>query len=85
MTDYHWKNCSQRILGLYTKNWGIKVCHLRKKFDSARALLLKGKILPAELFLKKFVLLNLLTSSHNIKSAVEKPKTPHSGFLESTN
>ena len=33
-------------------NWGIKVCHLRKKFDSARDLLLKDKILPAELFIK---------------------------------
>ena len=67
-------------------NWGIKVCHLRKKFDTARDLLLKDKILPADLFIKKkFVFLNCLTSSHNIKRTVEKPKTPLSGFLESTN
>ena len=66
-------------------NWGIKVCHLRKKFDSARDLLLKDKILPAEHFIKNVCLLNFLTSSHNIKRAVEKPKTPHSGFLKSTN
>ena len=33
-------------------NWGIKVCHLRKKFDSKRDLLLKDKILPAEFFIK---------------------------------
>ena len=65
-------------------NWGIKVCHLRKKFDSARDLLLKAKILPAELFIKNVCLLKL-TSSHNIKRAVEKPKTPHSRFLKSTN
>ena len=66
-------------------NWGIKVCHLHKKFDSARDLLLKDKILPAELSLKKFVFLNFLTSSHNINRVVEKPKTPLSGFLKSTN
>ena len=40
-------------------NWGIKVCHLRKKFDSARDLLLKDKILPADLFIKKVCLLKL--------------------------
>ena len=34
-------------------NWGKKVCHLSKKFDTARDLLLKDKILPAELFIKK--------------------------------
>ena len=34
-------------------NWGRKVCLLRKKFDSARDLLLKDKILPAEIFIKK--------------------------------
>ena len=53
-------------------NWGIKVCHLRKKFDSARDLLLKDKILPAELFIKTFVFLNFLTSSHKIKRAETK-------------
>ena len=31
--------------------WGIRVCHLSTKFDSARYLLLKHKILPAELFI----------------------------------
>ena len=34
-------------------NWGKSVCHLQKKFDSARDLLLKDKILPAELFIIK--------------------------------
>ena len=29
--------------------------------------------------------LNFLTSSHNINRVVEKPKTPLSGFLKSTN
>ena len=66
-------------------NWGIKVCNLCKKFDSARDILLKDKILPAKLFIKKFVFLNLFTSSHNIKKAVEKSKPPHSAFVESTN
>ena len=33
-------------------NWGIKVCHLRKKLDSAREILLKDKVLPAEFFIK---------------------------------
>ena len=32
-------------------NWGINDCHLRKKFDSARDLLLKCRILSAELFI----------------------------------
>ena len=33
--------------------WGIKVCQLRKKIDSAKDLLIGDKILPAELFIKK--------------------------------
>ena len=37
-------------------NWEIKVSHVRKKFDSARDLFLKDKILPAELFIKKVCL-----------------------------
>ena len=66
-------------------NWGIKVCHLRKKFDSARDQLLKDKILPEEIFIKKVCLLKIFDLSHNIKRAVEKPKTPHSGFLKRAN
>ena len=45
-------------------NWGIMVCNLRKRFDSARDLLLKDKLLPAEIFIKKVCLLkffNLLS------------------------
>ena len=44
-------------------NWGIKVCHLRKKFDSARDLLLKDEILPAGLFIKNVCLLKFFDLS----------------------
>ena len=33
-------------------NWGIKICHFRQKFDHSIDLLIKDRILPAELFLK---------------------------------
>ena len=67
-------------------NWGIKVPHLRKMFDSARDVLLQDKILPPEFFLlKNFVFLIFLISSYNIKRAAEIPKIPHSGFLKNTN
>ena len=32
-------------------NWGIKVCYLRQKFDHSFDLLIKDRILPAELFI----------------------------------
>ena len=58
-------------------NWGIKVCHLRKKFDSARDLLLKDKILPAELFIKKVCLLKFFDLSQYKQSSRE---TKNSSF-----
>ena len=60
------------------KNWAIKVCHLRKKFDSARDLLLKDKILPAELFIKNVCLLKCFDLfSHHKESSRE---TKNSSF-----
>ena len=58
-------------------NWGIKVCHLRKKFDSARDLLSKDKFLPADLFIKNVCFLKFLTSQYKESSQ----ETPHSGFF----
>ena len=55
-------------------NWGIKVCHLRKKFDSARDLLLKDKILPAEVFFKNFCLLKFFDLLSQYKESSRKTK-----------
>ena len=51
--------------------WGIKGCHLHKEFDSARDLLLKDKILPAELFIKKSCLLKFFDLSQYKESSRE--------------
>ena len=55
-------------------NWGIKVCHLRKKFDSARDLLLKDKILPAELIIKNVCLLNFFDLLSQYKESSRETK-----------
>ena len=64
-------------------NWGIKVCHLRKKFDSARDLLLKDKILPAELFIKNVCLLKFfdLLSQYKESSRETDQKLQNSPVL----
>ena len=54
--------------------WGIKVCHLGKKFDSARDLLLKDKILPAELFIKKVCLLKFFDLLSQYKESSRETK-----------
>ena len=54
-------------------NWGIKVCYFRQKFDHSFELLIKGGILPAELFISKVSLMKLQTdirqweTSENLK------------------
>ena len=40
-------------------NWGIKVCYFRQKFDHSIDLLIKDRILPAELFISKVSLMKL--------------------------
>ena len=42
-------------------NWGIKVCYFRQKFDHSIDLLIKDRILPAEMFIPKFSLMKLQT------------------------
>ena len=63
-------------------NWGIKVCHLRKKFDSARDLLLKDKILPAELFIKKVCLLKFFDLLSQYKQSSRETKNSSFRILE---
>ena len=41
--------------------WGIKVCYFRQKFDHSIDLLIKDRILPAELFISKVSLRKLRT------------------------
>ena len=60
------------------KNWGIEFCHLRKKYDSARDLLLKNKILPAEFFIKKVCLLNFFDPLSQYEES--KQETKNSSF-----
>ena len=55
-------------------NWGIKVCQLRKMFDSARDLLLKDKILPAELFIKNVCLLKFFDLLLQYKESSQETK-----------
>ena len=55
-------------------NWGMKVCHLRKKFDSARDLLLKDKILPVEHFIKKVCLLKFFDHLSRYKESSRETK-----------
>ena len=52
-------------------NWGVKVCYMRKKFDHSRDILLKEKLLPAELMITKIsiykmfdILLKLKPKNH---------------------
>ena len=42
-------------------NWGIKVCYFRQKFDHSIDLLIKDRILPAEMFISKVSLMKLQT------------------------
>ena len=42
-------------------NWGIKVCYFRQNFDHSIDLLIKDRILPAELFISKVSLMKLQT------------------------
>ena len=42
-------------------NWGIKVCYFRQKIDHSIDLLIKDRILPAELFISKVSLMKLQT------------------------
>ena len=54
-------------------NWGIKVCYMRRKFDTCRDILLKSHVLPAELIISKFSLLKLHTDlNQRIVSATFK-------------
>ena len=55
-------------------NWGIKVCHLRKKFDSARYLFLRDKILPADLFIQKVCPLKMFDLLSQYKESSRKTK-----------
>ena len=55
-------------------NWRIKVCHLHKKFDSARDLLLKDKFLPAELFIKNVSLLKFFDLLSQYKESSRETK-----------
>ena len=56
-------------------NWGIKVCHLRKKFDSATDLSLQDKILPAEFFIKNVCLLKFFDLLSQYKESSRETKT----------
>ena len=40
-------------------NWGMKVCYFRQKFDHSIDLLIKDRILPAQLFILKVSLMKL--------------------------
>ena len=42
-------------------NWGIEVCYFRQNFDHSIDLLIKDRILPAELFMSKVSLMKLQT------------------------
>ena len=42
-------------------NWGINVCYFRQKLDHSINLLIKDRILPAELFISKVSLMKLQT------------------------
>ena len=42
-------------------NWEIKVCYFRQKFDHSIDLLIKDRILPAEMFISKVGLMKLQT------------------------
>ena len=63
-------------------NWGIKFCHLRKKFDSARDLLLKDKILPAGLFIKNVCLLKFFDLLSQYKESSRETKNSSSRIFE---
>ena len=49
-------------------NWGIKVCYMRRKFDRARDLLIKSKILPAELYITQISLMKFWTDINRTKN-----------------
>ena len=59
-------------------NWGIKVCYFRQKFDHSIDLLIKDRILPAELFISKVNLMKLQTdikqweTSENFKMFISR-------------
>ena len=42
-------------------NWGITVCYMRRKFDHCRDIFLKSHVLPAELIISKFSILEFHT------------------------
>ena len=44
-------------------NWGIKVCYFRPKYDHSIDLLIKDRILPAELIISKVSLMKLQTDT----------------------
>ena len=46
--------------------WGIKMCYLRRKYDHVRDLLLKFKLLPAELFINQRSLTRMFVVEKNI-------------------
>ena len=50
-------------------NRGIKVCYFRKKFDHSIDLLIKDRILPAELFISKVSLMKLQTDLRQWKTS----------------
>ena len=55
-------------------NWGIKVCYFRQNFDHSIDLLIKDRILPAELLISKVSLMKLQTDN-------EKPQKILKCFL----
>ena len=55
-------------------NWGIKVCNLRKKVDSARDPLLKDRTLTAEFFFKKVCLLKFFDLLSQYKESSRETK-----------
>ena len=59
-------------------NWGIKVCFMKTKYDTARDLLLETKILPAELQITRVS----LNRFFNILQQTRNRSNKHFRFLE---
>ena len=62
------------LLRINRHKLGNKFCYIRKKFDSARDLLRRDKILPAELFIKKSLFLSFLIQLSVTRKSVKYPK-----------
>ena len=55
-------------------NWGLNVCHLRKKLGRARDRILKDKFLPAELFIKNVCHLKFIDLISQYKESSRETK-----------